>query len=319
MARKFFILLSIIVFACIISPLVVLPCSVCKCGDHAFFVNGARVLPSGQWIFTLENFYTSKSSGLSMDLHEARNLSPHSAIQSVAHGYEDGRESQWQNSVQAIINHGISNRVMLMVTVPYSFNRISSTEETVRSQGIGDPEIMLMAHLGSWFNQRIAIAVTGGARVPLGEDQKKNNAGELLDQHGQIGSGAWAGIFGLQATMGTALLPLFLSGSYQVNGRNDHEFCYGNVWRFNLAGQRALGTAIDLIGEINGRSARHDDIGDRVDPNSGGTVVYFSPGVRVNLTQNLSLRGQVQIPFIEDLHGVQDEGTNFRGGLVWTR
>jgi hypothetical protein len=55
-----------------------------------------------------------------------------------------------------------------------------------------------------------------------------------------------------------------------------------------------------------------------LDLGSGGTVVYFSPGLRLRLGGALSLRGQVQIPALENLHGVQDEKVNVRTGLVWT-
>jgi len=52
--------------------------------------------------------------------------------------------------------------------------------------------------------------------------------------------------------------------------------------------------------------------------NSGGTVVYFSPGLRWRMVGGLDLRVQVQIPLIEQLKGEQDEEVNFRSGVVWT-
>ncbi|MGH7452595.1 MAG: hypothetical protein ACRENG_14705, partial [bacterium] len=108
-----------------------------------------------------------------------------------------------------------------------------------------------------------------------------------------------------------------LSASYQANGANDQNFAYGNVFRFNAAAQKALFNPVEVIAEINGRTADYDDGGGETDLNSGGTVVYFSPGLRLRLGGAVSLRGQVQIPVVENLHGEQNEKVNVRTGLVW--
>lgn len=303
-------------------PTLGLPCSICRCGDPAFFVNGARSLSRGQWIFTIDNFYTRKTSGAILDEaeleHEGRtNFFGPLIVQSVHHD-DHGAESQRHNSLQLVFNYGLSNRIQVMAAMPYSFNRISSADESANTNGFGDPELTLIAHAGSLFGNRARIGLSGGVRLPLGTTDAKNDAGETLDQHSQSGTGAWAGTFGVQAGFGSTALPLFLSTSYQVNGSSDQDFRYGNVWRFNFAAQRALGSTVDLIGEINGRYARRDRAGDLRDVDSGGTVVYFSPGVRVNLARSFSLRVQSQVPIAEDLHGVQNEKTNFRAGLIWT-
>jgi hypothetical protein len=302
-------------------PTLGLPCSICRCGDPAFFVNGARSLSRGQWVFTIDNFYTRKSSGAVIEDHPDETsvyFSQPLYVQNVQHE-ENGAESQRQNSLQLVFNYGLSGRLQLMAAVPYSFNRISSAGEPVNTNGFGDPELTLIAHAGSLFGNRVRLGLISGVRLPLGSTNEKNDSGELLDQHAQSGTGAWAGTFGVQAAFGSTVLPLFLSTSYQVNASNDQDFRYGNVWRFNFAAQRSLGSTVDLVGEINGRYAQRDRVGDVRDPDSGGTVVYFSPGVRLNLVSNLSLRIQSQVPVVEELHGVQNEKTNFRAGLIWAR
>jgi len=231
-----------------------LPCSICRCGDAAFFINGARSLDRGQWIFTIENFYTRKTSGIVEDHLDERasrvnRLSP-LGVQHSYHG-DAGEESQRQNNLQLVLNYGISGRAQLMAAVPYTFNRMSSAEESVKSNGFGDPEVSFIAHVGSLFGNRLVLALSSGVRVPLGSTSAKNDTGVLLDQHAQNGTGAWAGIWGMQAAFGSSTSPLFVSTSYQVNGINDQHFRYGNVWRYNFAAQRALGGAVDLIGEVN--------------------------------------------------------------------
>jgi hypothetical protein len=227
-------------------------------------------------------------------------------------------ESQVQNSVQLTLKYGLSSRFMLMTSIPYTFNRISTEGGAETTDGLGDSEIMALVHLLSFANGAWQLQGVAGGRVPLGNSAQKNEAGELLEQHLQTGSGAWAGIFGVQLLHASGNVPLFLSASYQANGANDQDFTYGKVFRFNAAAQKALFNPVDVIAEINGRTADYDATGGETDPNSGGTVVYFAPGMRLRLGGALSLRGQVQIPVVENLHGEQNEKVNVRTGLVWS-
>jgi hypothetical protein len=298
-------------------------CSVCRCGDQSFFINNARQLSSGRFLFTVEYFNTSKTAGVHHhedhpdEGHSHEGLAKFFSPWGIQHG-EEGLESQVQNSMQLTLNYGLSSRFMLMASVPYTFNRITIEAEEATADGLGDPEITAIANVlqlanGAWQLQGIA-----GIRAPLGKSDQKNAAGEILEQHLQTGSGAWAGTFGVQLLHAAGSVPLFFSASYQANGTNDQDFTYGNVFRFNAAAQKAIATSFDLIAEINGRTADYDDAGGETDPNSGGTVVYFSPGLRLRLGGALSLRGQVQIPVVENLHGIQDEKVNVRTGLVWS-
>jgi hypothetical protein len=310
--------LGIIIAVALLAQSAAFACSVCRCGDQSFFLNNARMLASGRFLFAVEHFNTRKSAMAAAhhDEHEhGLVLAKFSAPFGIQHG--EAAESQVQNSVQLTLKYGLSSRFMLMASAPYTFNRISTEGSAETADGLGDPEIMAMAHLLSFANGAWQLQGVAGGRVPLGNSEQKNEAGVLLDQHLQTGSGAWAAIFGAQLMHASGSVPLFFSASYQANGANDRDFTYGNVFRFNAAAQKALFNPVDVIAEINGRTADYDGAGGETDPNSGGTVVYFSPGLRLRLGGALSLRGQVQIPVVEELHGEQNEKVNVRTGLVW--
>jgi hypothetical protein len=312
-----FCIFAAIALTLMCSHSLIFACSVCKCGDQSFFINNARQLSAGRFLFAVEHFNTRKSSAAQH--HQAEHHDEGPAKLAVPFGIQhgEGRESQVQNAVQLTLKYGLSSRFMLMASAPYTFNRISGEAGAETADGFGDPEIMGMAHLLSFANNAWALQAVAGARVPLGKSDQKDEAGERLEQHLQTGSGAWAGIFGAQFLLASGSVPVFLSASYQINGANDQNFAYGNVFRFNAAAQKALFNPVDVIAEINGRTADYDDAAGETDPNSGGTVVYFSPGLRLRLGGALSLRGQVQIPVVEDLHGEQNEKVNVRAGLVW--
>lgn len=308
---------GIVITVALLAQSAAFACSVCRCGDQSFFLNNARILGSGRFLFAVEHFNTRKSAMAAVH-HDEHGfaLAKRSAPFGIQHG--DALESLVQNSLQLTLKYGLSSRFMLMASAPYTFNRISSEGGAETTDGLGDPEIMAMAHLFNFANGAWQLQAVTGGRVPLGNSEQKNEAGERLEQHLQTGSGAWAGIFGVQLMHASSSVPLFFSASYQANATNDQDFTYGNVFRFNAAAQKALFNPVDVIAEVNGRTADYDDAGGESDPNSGGTVVYFSPGLRLRLGGALSLRGQVQIPIGEDLHGEQDEKVNVRTGLVWS-
>lgn len=291
-------------------------CSVCRCGDHGFFINNARQLAGGRLVIAVDHFNTRKSSGILHGHHEGDHALAKLSSPGSGQHEEIDREVQTQNTVQLSITYGLTDRLMLLATAPYVFNRIAANSGVETANGLGDPEVMAIARLldiggGAWLLQGSA-----GGRLPLGAANPEEGAGMHQDQHLQPGSGAWTGIFGLQLLQASGRVPLFFSASYQANGSNEQEFAYGNVFRFNAAAQTALTGSLDLIAEVNGRVADYDKFGAEADPNSGGTAVYLSPGLRVRFGV-ASVRSQVQIPLVERLHGEQNEKINLRSGLVW--
>jgi len=313
MASKRFLVISGLLV--MLSVQAALACSVCRCGDQSFFLNNARHLPSGKWLVAFEHFITQKSAGVHHHEEHDHGLAKVGLPLIILHG-EPELESQVQNAVQLNVKYGLSHRLMLLASVPYTFNRITSASGKETANGLGDPEIMAMAHLFDFAGSTWKLQAMAGARLPLGKADQKDETGARLEQHLQTGSGAWAGIFGVQLLQAAGRMPLFFSTSYQANGSNDHDFAYGDVLRFNAAAQMALAGSFDLIAEVNGRVADYDKEGTETDPNSGGTAVYFSPGLRLRFGA-ASLRSQVQIPVVENLHGEQNEKINLRTGLVW--
>jgi hypothetical protein len=191
--------LGIIITVALLAQAPAFACSVCRCGDQSFFLNNARLLESGRFLFAVEHFNTRKSAiaeahhdELEHGLGLAKLFSPFG----IQHG--EATESQVQNSLQLTLKYGLSSRFALMVSVPYTFNRISADGNAETADGLGDPEIMAMAHLLSFANNAWALQAVAGARVPLGNADQTGETGARLEQHLQTGTGAWAGIFGAQ-------------------------------------------------------------------------------------------------------------------------
>jgi hypothetical protein len=287
-------------------------CSVCRGGDQTFFINNARLLPAGKWVLAIDNLFIER---------KALYTHPVSHVVSHLHGSDQTydptvMQTQDQYGVQAVFNYGLSNRLMLSISLPYVFNRITQAPDEFRITGLGDPEVLALLHLGSFFNNKIGLAASAGIRLPFGKTDSYDNNGFLVQPHDQIGSGAAAGIVGLQLNYLNKIVPIFLSGSFEVNGASNRGLRHGDVVRLNLAAQRRLAGNWDAIIELNTRNAESDRQSAAVIPHSGGKIIYLSPGVRIKLGSGLSFRGQVQTPVVKKLNGVQNEKTNFRGSFV---
>jgi hypothetical protein len=279
-------------------------CSMCRGSDQMFFISNARWLPQGRWVLALETLYLNRSALHNHPFYHLHGPYSYSAPTVI--------QTQAQQGVQAVFNYGLTDRLMVGLSVPYLFNRFTQDRNDFRVSGVGDPELVLVWQMTGLFNNVVTLAASAGVRLPYGKTGAFDNYGFLLQPHDQIGSGAAAGILGLQCNYLNRLLPLFVSASLESNGTSSLNLRHGQVLRFNLATQRWLSGRLDAIAELNTRSAAYDKLGAENVPDSGGKIFYFSPGLRFKLGGGLALRGQAQIPVAEKLNGVRCDLSNFR-------
>jgi hypothetical protein len=66
------------------------------------------------------------------------------------------------------------------------------------------------------------------------------------------------------------------------------------------------GPALDLVLEVNGERHAQQEIAGVRDSNSGGNVIFLSPGLRLSY-ESWSAFVSVGVPIVNDLNGVQSE------------
>lgn len=105
--------------------------------------------------------------------------------------------------------------------------------------------------------------------------------------------------------------------SYRVTepadeGEHSHAHAHDQVDHDHLS----HGLAVDLVLELNGEWQAEENVAGITDPNSGGNVVYLSPGLRLT-SKRLSGFVSVGMPIVSDLNGIQSE-PSYRvvGGFV---
>lgn len=170
-----------------------------------------------------------------------------------------------------------------------------------------------------------SVAVVGGVKFPTGRDDVENSAGESVEPSATAGSGAYDGMLGLAwSRFLTSRLSFDVSGQYTRRGEA-HDFRLGDridggvALAYRLTGDVQKFPQVSAFAEANVRQLfKSEDDGER-DPDTGGTTLFLTPGVRVGLGKNLSFTVSSPLPVWQDLNGTQLK-TNYKvnGALTLT-
>ena len=194
-------------------------------------------------------------------------------------------------------------------------------EELGDSEGLGD-----MTVFGQYrFFQRNNTHASAlfGVKMPTGNTNEKSSEGEFETEF-QPGSGSWDGLFGLAFTQILGPLTFDANVLYSLVTEGSRDTDLGDIFDYNAAvsyrvggastaRQRVAGggPALDLVLEANGEWRDREEVKGVEDPNSGGNVVYISPGVRFVGGRNWNIAGSFGFPVINNPNHDQVEA-NFR-------
>ena len=302
-------------------------CSVCLAGDPSFSAQGTSAQAEGDISVYLEARGWSKRSG---------------HLSHGEHGSEDGdpdeREVEKNDSrrVDLFVSWTPIDRVTITADVPWAFNETVEIEGDERSHsteaGLGD--IGLQTSFVFWRNRRILPSTWLEGRVflkfPSGESSAKVDG--RRDPHLQVGTGSWDIGFGLAGTHKLDWGSIYASAFYRVNTEGSLDYEYGDIVLVNLASEIPLGhffgvERLDYFTpglEVNFRYAEKDKAQGEFFEDSGGSILYFTPSLRIRVPgfgglAGPTLRIAVQIPISDSwLHGFQDEDPIWFAGIGYS-
>jgi hypothetical protein len=161
------------------------------------------------------------------------------------------------------------------------------------------------------------FAVFLGVKFPVGETRVLDSEGDRVEPAATPGTGAWDGMIGAAYTQSLAPdVALDVSAQYTFRGEK-FDYQLGNRFDIGAAlGWRIIGAAqtfpqVSLQAEANVRSVERSESSGEQEENTGGTVLFLSPGARVRFSEHAALSVGVQVPVVQDLNGDQLE-TAFR-------
>jgi hypothetical protein len=193
------------------------------------------------------------------------------------------------------------------------------------SEGIGDLVLLGQYRFLNDRERRLEAALVAGVKAPTGKTNRIDDQGVAFEAHFQPGSGSWDGVLGAALTKRAG--PYSWDGNvvYTFAGNGTQDTNLGDRFQYNLALSYRLGqgthephehaadsaaphhhVAWDLMLELNGEWQEKQEIAGVSDPNSGGNVVYLSPGLRVSV-DDWAAFVSVGKPIVRNLNGLQSE------------
>jgi hypothetical protein len=141
-----------------------------------------------------------------------------------------------------------------------------------------------------------------GIKTPTGEYKLRNSHEGSINEPGvQPGTGSWDPLVSVYYSyqIQPRAVDWFVSATWQYATENDLDYAFGDTRILNSGINYRLardGGDVTLSAQINARNAPHDEyIGQDV-PSTGGTWIYFTPGVLVATSERTRLYAHVQLP-----------------------
>lgn len=287
-----------------LAPVHARACSVCGCGDPLLDASDPAATTS-RLRLQLDTEYLDVKAGSETDATRTDRL------------------KQYTLKLQAV--YSPVDRLSVVAELPFTRKDLSTEGVTASDvSGVGDAEISaryaLLDAIDLGARRRHTFAVSVGTSLPTGASHATMPDGELVDEHGQIGTGSWGPFAGLhyRFEQGDWFASASLSG--RIHSSNDRQYEYGRalLWSVHTQYRPLHRLALDL--GVDGRHAAMDRVhGDALElvENTGGTVLAIAPGAYWNVSGPVWLSVRAQIPFFKDLVGNQDVNPTIIAGLQY--
>ncbi len=216
------------------------------------------------------------------------------------------------NMANLTFRYGIMDKLDARIIIPYldkELDRVSAKKDFSDSNsGIGD--IKLISRY-SIFSQRrkdpFNLAMGIGVKFPTGSTDEKDSSGKTPGFI-QTGSGSWDPIveMGAHKVKGRQWFSTYFM--YQMTNEGElgkMDFEKGDLFKYNFGYGYALSRLFDLQLELNGDLRGKAEKNGIEQKNSGGHVVYITPGVHVKFNKKIHFDVGVALPAYRDLNGKQ--------------
>jgi Putative MetA-pathway of phenol degradation len=222
----------------------------------------------------------------------------------------------------------------------------NTVDERGDAAGIGDVTLLGQYRFYNNRSSQTEMAVLLGIKIPTGRSNLTDSFGERFETEFQPGTGSWDGLLGLAYTQRFGAWSLGANVLYQLSTTGAQATDMGDRFLYNAAVSYRLfgaglaqagrmnaggplpepmyhggpkgkahhhqeppaprGPALDVVLELNGEWHGQQVIDGAKDPNSGGNVVYLSPGLRYSLDR-WSAFASIGIPIVNQVYGIQAE------------
>ena len=211
-----------------------------------------------------------------------------------------------------------NTRWMFGVTLPYVDRQLDNFNLADQSvTALGD---LTVSAKSFWQEnesfQRHMYGFLGGIKFGTASEEK-DSQGLALDFDVQPGQGADVVNAGLWYAHFRYPYLFYSSASYHVANEGFQNFQAGDALTFNATVQYAISQKFAWYLGAESRSSDPDQFDGIEDPDSGGTILFLTPGFVYTLRQDLLLNAVFKYPAIEELDGDHEETAIFSIGITY--
>ncbi len=236
----------------------------------------------------------------------------------------------------ASIAYGLTDDLTLSLSYPYRFLYGLKMNEEGNSIGFGDMTLLAKYRFlnggkfcGSRCNEtgisrKLQAAILAGIKMPTGQTNEKDNEGFRFSIDDQPGTGSWDPVMGLAFSLPVNNFSFDTSAIYRLSTQGIQQTTMGDIVSFNSAitynfqSYRVLGQAIKpaVVLEMNSIWQEKLEEGGVKENETGGLVMFLSPGLRAAINDFTIVNLLIGFPIISDLNGTQpDTGIQLFAGL----
>lgn len=219
---------------------------------------------------------------------------------------------------QLDVNVGITETFTLGIAAPFYNERLHEHDDGVDlsigengtftnddgSSGFGD--IVINGKYALLASTRHLLVGSLGVKFPTGEYKLRNSEGEINEPTIMPGTGSYdfivSGYYDYQWR--PHLLDGFVSLQYRWNTENDLDYRFGNAAVMNAGINYRVVEKVILSAQINSRTSWRDKYRGQGVPSTGNTMVYLTPGVRLQSSDKTSFYAHIQLPVYQDVNEV---------------
>jgi hypothetical protein len=99
--------------------------------------------------------------------------------------------------------------------------------------------------------------------------------------------------------------------SHRFTTENDLDYLFGDTTLIDVGAAYLLTKTVSISGQVNTRISGRDKFIDLDVPSTGGEFIFFTPGVRLAVSDDVSVYSHVQLPIyqrVNDENLVEDYG-----------
>ncbi len=180
----------------------------------------------------------------------------------------------------------VNKRIQLFAFLPYSFNNMEGTHQTIRANGLSDITIAanyLLVNTGEDLSKKFrqTLSVGTGVKLPTGE-YDLHDKGTLVNQNFQMGTGSIDFSFSSIYTLRYNKFGSNVEAAYKVNTRNKNDYYFGNQFYaayqfFYLQKVKSIAVLPNL--GLHYEQAQQHKEGNVIKSNTGGNALLATAGL----------------------------------------